>query len=54
MKKFSDLAPGLRTMAFEWRVTIVCRALKPVEIVTIAYAGRDFESALRGGAAKKR
>jgi toxin ParE1/3/4 len=46
--KRDDLAPGLRTIAFERRVTIVYRVLKTrVEIVTIAYGGRDFESDLR-------
>jgi toxin ParE1/3/4 len=50
-----DLAPGLRTIAFERRVTIAYRVLKTrVEIVTIAYAGRDFESDLRGDERKKR
>jgi toxin ParE1/3/4 len=53
--KRDDLAPGLRTVAFERRVTIAYQVLKTrVEIVTIAYAGRDFESDLRGGTAKKR
>lgn len=43
-----DIAPGLRTIGFERRVTIAFRVLEGiVEIVTIAYAGRDFESALR-------
>jgi toxin ParE1/3/4 len=46
--KRDDLAPGLRTIAFERRVTIAYRVLKTrVEIVTIAYGGRDFESDLR-------
>jgi toxin ParE1/3/4 len=46
--KRDDLAPGLRTVAFERRLTIVYRALKTrVEIVTIAYGRRDFESDLR-------
>jgi len=50
-----DLAPGLRTIAFERRVTIAYRVLKTrVEIVTIAYAGRDFESDLRGDKDRKR
>jgi toxin ParE1/3/4 len=45
--KRDDLAPGLRTIAFERRVTIVYRVLKiGVEIITIAYGGRDFESDL--------
>jgi toxin ParE1/3/4 len=46
--KRDDLAPGLRTVTFERRLTIVYRVLKArVEIVTIAYGGRDFESDLR-------
>jgi toxin ParE1/3/4 len=46
--KRDDLAPGLRTIAFERRVTIAYRVLKTrVEIVTIAYGGRDFESNFR-------
>lgn len=53
--KRDDLAPGLRTIAFERRVTIAYRVLKTrVEIVTIAYAGRDFESDFRSDAEKKR
>ncbi len=40
-----DIMPGLRTIGFERRVTIAFRVLKArVEIVTIAYAGRDFEN----------
>lgn len=43
-----DLAPGLRTTSLERRVTIAYQVLKTrVEIVTIAYGGRDFESELR-------
>jgi toxin ParE1/3/4 len=40
---------GLRTIGFERRVTIAFRVLADdtVEIVTITYAGRDFESRLR-------
>jgi toxin ParE1/3/4 len=54
-RKRDDLAPGLRTIAFERRVTIAYRVLKTrVEIVTIAYAGRDFESDLRSDEDKKR
>jgi toxin ParE1/3/4 len=46
--KRDDLAPGLRTIAFERRVTIVYRGLKTrVEIVTVAYGGRDFEGNFR-------
>lgn len=52
--KRDDLAPGLRTIAFERRVTIAYRALKTrVQIVTISYAGRDFESELRSRETKK-
>jgi toxin ParE1/3/4 len=44
-----DILPGLRTIGFERRVTIAFRVLKSrVEIVTIAYGGRDFERELRG------
>ena len=43
-----DILPDLRTMGFERRVTIAFRVLKTrVEIVTIAYGGRDFEGDLR-------
>jgi toxin ParE1/3/4 len=43
-----DLLPGLRTIGFERRVTIAFRVLKTrVEIVTIAYGGRDFEGEFR-------
>ncbi len=46
--KRDDILPGLRTIGFERRATIAFRVLKTrVEIVTIAYGGRDFESALR-------
>jgi toxin ParE1/3/4 len=46
--KRDDLSPGLRTIAFERRVTIAYRVIKTrVEIVTIAYGGRDFESDLQ-------
>jgi len=42
-----DIAPGMRTTGFERRVTIAFRILDHVvEIVAIAYAGRDFESGL--------
>lgn len=44
-----DIVPGLRTIGFERRVTIAFRVLKTrVEIVAIAYAGRDFENDLGG------
>ena len=44
-----DIFPGLRTIGFERRVTIAFRVLKTrVEIVSIAYGGRDFERELRG------
>jgi toxin ParE1/3/4 len=43
-----DLMPGLQTIGFGRRVTIAFRILKTrVEIVSIAYGGRDFESELR-------
>jgi toxin ParE1/3/4 len=43
-----DVLPGLRTIGFERRVTIAFRVLKTrVEIVSIAYGGRDFERELR-------
>ena len=43
-----DILPGLRTIGFERRATIAFRVLKTrVDIVTIAYGGRDFERALR-------
>lgn len=42
-----DIMPGLRTIGFERRVTIAFRVLRVrVEIVAIAYGGRDFESEL--------
>jgi toxin ParE1/3/4 len=43
-----DLARGLRTIGFERRVTFAFRVVRTrVEIVTIAYGGRDFESDLK-------
>ncbi|RAU21975.1 type II toxin-antitoxin system RelE/ParE family toxin [Paramagnetospirillum kuznetsovii] len=40
-----DIAAGLRTIGFERRATIAFRVLdQVVEIVAIAYAGREFES----------
>ncbi len=43
-----DILPGLRTITMERRVTIAYRVRKTrVEIVTIAYAGRDFADELR-------
>ncbi len=43
-----DLAPGLRTIGFERRVTIAFRIVGSiVEIVTIAYGGRDFDNDFR-------
>jgi toxin ParE1/3/4 len=45
-----ELLPGLRTIGFERSATIAFRVLKSqVEIVTIAYGGRDFESELQEG-----
>jgi toxin ParE1/3/4 len=44
----NDLLPGLRTIGFERRATIAFRVPRTrVEIVTIAYGGRDFESDLK-------
>ena len=46
--KRDDIQPGLRTIGFERRATIIFRILEThVEIVSIAYAGRDFERDLR-------
>ncbi|MEJ0025540.1 MAG: type II toxin-antitoxin system RelE/ParE family toxin [Rhizomicrobium sp.] len=43
-----DIEPGLRTMGFERRATIVFRVLKSeVTIVRIFYGGRDVEGLLR-------
>jgi toxin ParE1/3/4 len=43
-----DIMPGLRTITMERRVTIAYRIRRTrVEIVTIAYAGRDFARELR-------
>jgi toxin ParE1/3/4 len=43
-----DILPGLRTIGFERRATIAFRVLKTrVEIVTIAYGGRNFEGKLK-------
>jgi toxin ParE1/3/4 len=45
-----DLMPGLRTVGFERRATIAFRVLRTrVEIVTIAYGGRDFAGDLGEG-----
>lgn len=42
-----DIAPGLRAIGFERRATIAFRVLDhTVEIVAIAYAGRQFEDGL--------
>ncbi|WP_040620579.1 type II toxin-antitoxin system RelE/ParE family toxin [Rhodovulum sp. PH10] len=47
--KRDDLAPGLRTVGFERRVTLAFRVLPDaVEIVAIAYAGRDFTAETSG------
>ena len=49
-RRRDDILPGFRTIAFERRVTIGFRVLKKqVQIITIAYGGRDFESELRKG-----
>ena len=40
-----DLGPGIRTVGFERRATIVFRtSATDVEILTIAYGGRNFET----------
>lgn len=44
-----DILRGLRAIGFERRVTIAFRVLQTeVEIVSIAYAGRNFEDDLKG------
>jgi toxin ParE1/3/4 len=46
--KRDDIASGLRTLTLERRLTIAYRVHRTeVEIVTIAYAGRNFERDLR-------
>lgn len=43
-----DIRPGLRTMGFERRATIVFQVLEAeVVIVRILYGGRDYERLLR-------
>ena len=43
-----DLSPGLRTMGFERRATIIFRVRgSRVTVVRIFYGGRDFERLLR-------
>ncbi|MGJ4943012.1 type II toxin-antitoxin system RelE/ParE family toxin [Bradyrhizobium sp. HKCCYLS1011] len=43
-----DVLPGLRTIGFERRVTIAFWVFKEqVEIVTVAYAGRNSEDDLK-------
>jgi toxin ParE1/3/4 len=49
-----DILPGLRVVGFERRVSIAFRVLKTrVEIVSIAYGGRDFEREPRKGKIKQ-
>lgn len=44
-----DIRPGLRTMGFERRATIVFQVMESeVVIVRIFYGGQDYEHALRG------
>jgi len=46
--KRDNIRPGIRTMGFERRATIVFRVLKSeVLIVRIFYGGQDYERALR-------
>lgn len=43
-----DLRPGIRTMGFERRATIVFRIIgRKVEIVRVLYGGRDLERTLK-------
>jgi toxin ParE1/3/4 len=52
--KRDEILPGLRTIGFERRVTIAFRVLETqVEIVTIAYGGRDFANKLRKRAGRR-
>ncbi len=47
-RRRDDILPGLRTIGFERRATIAYRVFDThVEIISIAYGGRDFESELR-------
>jgi toxin ParE1/3/4 len=44
----NDILPGQHTVLFERRATIAFRMLKTrVEVITVAYGGRDFEGELR-------
>ena len=48
--KRDDIRPGLRTIGFGRRATIVFQVRKAeVVIVRVFYGGRDFERGLRGG-----
>jgi toxin ParE1/3/4 len=48
-----DLAPGLRTVAFERRVVIVYRVVgSTVEITNVFYGGRDYAALYRRGEAE--
>ena len=45
-----DIGPGIRTVGFERRATIVFRVSgRDVTIVRIFYGGQDYERALRPG-----
>lgn len=47
--KRDDISPGLRTMGFERRATIVFEVRKSeVAIVRIFYGGQDYERIMRG------
>ena len=49
-----DIRPGIRTMGFERRATIVFRVMKGrVVIVRVLYGGRDFDRALRPARSKR-
>lgn len=45
-----DIAPGLRVLAFDRRVTIAYLVTPAtVEVVRLSYRGRDFDALLGGG-----
>ena len=49
-RRRDDIRPGLRTVGFERRATIVFQVLRrDVIIVRIFYGGQEYERALRGG-----
>ncbi len=47
-RRRDDILPGLRIIGYERRATIAYRVFEThIEIVSIAYGGRDFERELR-------